>query len=110
MDDSLPSDLKVWPARTLHVVGDPSVQIHGRASLSGPHLPGQFADRLYQAEALQALRDAAWGVIQEHKRLGMPLTQWRDGKVVEISPEEAEAEYLAAKTRNDGGETAHAKT
>ncbi len=52
-----------------------------------------------QTEALQALRDAAWGVIQEHKRLGMSLVWWRDGKMVEVSPEEAEAEYLAAKAR-----------
>jgi hypothetical protein len=50
-----------------------------------------------RAEALQALRDAVGKVIAEHKRLGMPLVVWRDGKVVEISPEEAEAEYLAAK-------------
>ena len=50
-------------------------------------------------EALQALRDAVGKVIQEHKRLGRPLIIWRDGKVVEISPEEAEAEYLAAKAR-----------
>jgi len=50
-------------------------------------------------EALQALRDAVWKVIQERKRLGIPLTIWRDGKVVEISPEEAEVEYLTAKAR-----------
>jgi len=50
-------------------------------------------------EALQALRDAVWKVIQEHKRLGIPLVIWRDSKVVEISPEEGEAEYLAAKAR-----------
>ncbi|MBI1918031.1 MAG: hypothetical protein HYS12_25340 [Planctomycetes bacterium] len=50
-------------------------------------------------EALQALRNAVGKVIQEHKRLGIPLVIWRDGKVVEISPEEAEAEYLAAKAR-----------
>jgi len=52
-----------------------------------------------QAEALQALRDAAWSVIQEHKRLEMPLIQWRDGKVVEISPEQAETDFLAAKAQ-----------
>lgn len=46
-------------------------------------------------EAIQAMREAVWGVIQEHKRLGRPLVVWRDGKVVRISPEEAEVEYLA---------------
>ena len=50
-------------------------------------------------EALQALRDATWKVIQEHKRLGIPLAIWRGGKAIEISPEEAETEYLAAKAR-----------
>jgi len=53
----------------------------------------------FRAEALQALRDAVGRVIQERKRLGIPLTIWRDGKIVQISPEEAEAEYLAAKAR-----------
>jgi hypothetical protein len=60
------------------------------------------------AEALQALRDAVWGVIQEHKRRGRALVVWRDGKVVEISPEEAEAEYLAAKARAEAQESASA--
>jgi hypothetical protein len=50
-------------------------------------------------EALQALRDAVGTAIAEHKRFGVPLVIWRDGKIVEISPEEAEAEYLAAKAR-----------
>ncbi len=51
------------------------------------------------AEAIQAMREAVWDVIQEHKRFGMRLAVWRDGKVTEISPEEAEAEYLAAQAR-----------
>jgi hypothetical protein len=55
-------------------------------------------------EALQSLRDAVGKVIQEHKRFGVPLVIWRDGKVVEISPEEAEAEYLAAKARAEAEE------
>ncbi len=50
-------------------------------------------------EAIQALREAVWDVIVEHKRLGLPLVVWRDGKVVHMPPEEAEAEYLAAKAR-----------
>lgn len=63
------------------------------------HRPTADARGPLREEALQALRDAVGGVIQEHKRLGMPLIIWRDGKVVEISPEEAETEYLAAKAR-----------
>lgn len=54
---------------------------------------------LLREEALQALREAVGDVIAEHKRLGIPLVVWREGKVVEISPEEAEAEYLAAKAQ-----------
>ncbi len=57
------------------------------------------------AEALQALRDAVWGVIQAHKRTGQSLVVWRDGKVVEISAEEAEAEYLAAKSQAEAEAT-----
>jgi hypothetical protein len=53
-------------------------------------------------EAIQALREAVWDVIVEHKRLGLPLVVWRDGKVVHIPPEEAEAEYLAAKAQAEG--------
>lgn len=52
-------------------------------------------------EATQALREAVWGVIQQHKKTGQPLVIWRDGKIVHISPEEAEAEHLAAKAREE---------
>jgi hypothetical protein len=54
---------------------------------------------LLREEALKALQEAVGGVIAEHKQLGMSLAVWRDGKVVRISPEQAEAEYLAAKAR-----------
>lgn len=64
-----------------------------------PIPPPVNAQGLLREEALQSLRDAVGKVIQEHKRLGIPLTIWRDGKVVHVSPEEAEAEYLAAKAR-----------
>jgi hypothetical protein len=57
-------------------------------------------------EALRALREAMWDVIQEHRRLGLPLVIWRDGQVVHISPEEAEAEYLAAKAKAERDEAA----
>ena len=54
---------------------------------------------LMPEEALQALREAVWDVIQDHKRTGLPLVFWRDGKVVHVPPEEAEADYLAAKAK-----------
>jgi hypothetical protein len=39
-----------------------------------------------------AFREAVTEVIAEHKRLGLPLVIWRDGRVVRISAEEVEAE------------------
>ena len=52
-----------------------------------------------QEEALQAMHDAMADIIAEHKRFGLPLTIMRNGKIVEVSAEEAEAEYLAAKAK-----------
>lgn len=54
---------------------------------------------LLREEALQSLRHAVGNVIQDYKRRGLSLVIWRDGKVVEITPEQAEAEYLAAKAK-----------
>jgi hypothetical protein len=34
----------------------------------------------------------------------MPLIQWRDGRVVEVPPEQAEAEYLTAKAQAEAKE------
>ena len=36
--------------------------------------------------ALKAMRRAMRKLRAEHKRLGMPLISWKDGKVVEIEP------------------------
>jgi hypothetical protein len=52
-------------------------------------------------EAVLAMREAVWDVIQEHKRLGLPLVIWREGKVVKLPAEQAEVEYLAAKAHAD---------
>ena len=52
-------------------------------------------------EALQAMRDMIPGVIEEHRRHGQTLVIWRDGKIVEITPDEAEAEYNAAKAKHE---------
>jgi hypothetical protein len=56
---------------------------------------------LLHEEALKALRDAVWDVIQDHKRHGIPLIWWRDGKIVHVPPEQAEIEYLAAKAQSE---------
>lgn len=62
-------------------------------------------DPFLREEATKALQEAVAKVIAEHKRNGVPLVIYRDGKVVEISPEEAQTEYetargLAAAQRN----------
>ena len=38
----------------------------------------------------RALERAAREAIQIHKRAGVPLVCWRDGRVVQVDPEEAE--------------------
>lgn len=52
------------------------------------------------ALALQALREAVAQVIAEHKREGTPLAVWRDGQVVWISAEEAEAELASYRSES----------
>ncbi len=42
-------------------------------------------------KALQALREAVAQAIDEHRRRGIPLAVWRDGRAVSIQPEEAGA-------------------
>lgn len=37
--------------------------------------------------AEQALREAVENVVRTHRRLGLPLVVWRDGKVVEVPPQ-----------------------
>ncbi|GEM_PF-2896467 len=52
-----------------------------------------------QKQALIALRSAVGGVMREHIRLGLPIHIWRDGKVVEISPDEVSKRYLFEPVR-----------
>jgi len=42
-----------------------------------------FADK-----AAQALRDAVKGVIEDHRRTGIPLAMMRDGKAMLVSPQQ----------------------
>lgn len=54
----------------------------------------------YQAE--EALKKAVAEAIAEHRRNGVPIAIWRDGKVVRILPSErmvrdSEVEYRTAK-------------
>ncbi len=40
--------------------------------------------------AEKALKEAVANAITEHKRAGVPITIWRDGKVVQIPPDQIE--------------------
>jgi hypothetical protein len=42
-------------------------------------------------KALQALREAVAGAVEEHRRRGIPLAVWRDGRAVSIPPTQAGA-------------------
>ena len=44
--------------------------------------------------ALDAMQKS---VIEEHRRLGIPLIQWENGKIVRISADEAERRWKAQK-------------
>ena len=40
----------------------------------------------------EAMQEAARAAARLHKRLGLPLVVWRDGRVVHIPPEEIDVE------------------
>ena len=50
----------------------------------------------------KALRDAVQKAIRFHKLMGRPIIVWKDGKVVEIPPEEIQLE----ETNGDGSASA----
>ena len=44
-----------------------------------------------------AFKDMARTVIEEHRRFGLPLIQWDDGKIVRVPVEEACRRFEAAE-------------
>lgn len=54
-----------------------------------PDIAEVFAD---SAAVERALKRAVREAVLRHKRLGEPIVGWRDGRVVEIPPEEIEDE------------------
>ncbi len=46
------------------------------------------------ARGLMALKVAVKKAIEEHAREGLPIYVWRDGKVVEIPPDELRAQSI----------------
>jgi hypothetical protein len=54
--------------------------------------PANVLELPLEQRAEMAFKAAVEEVIVEHARQGLPIYIWRDGKVVELSPEELRAE------------------
>jgi hypothetical protein len=54
--------------------------------------PANVLDLPLEQRAEMALKAAVEEVIVEHARRGLPIYIWRDGKVVEIPPDELRAQ------------------
>jgi len=54
--------------------------------------PANVLELPLEQRAEMALKAAVEKAIVEHARLGLPMYIWRDGKVVELSPEELRVE------------------
>ena len=55
-------------------------------------VPANVLDLPLEERAEMALRAATRKVIVEHARLGLPIYIWRNGEVVEVSPDELRAQ------------------
>lgn len=51
-------------------------------------------DSSFPDTALAALKEAVAEVVEEHARLGIAIPVWRDGKIVDVSHEEAQKRTL----------------
>lgn len=51
--------------------------------------PDSMPPQVQKAEL--AMKEAVEDVVKEHRRLGLPLAVWQDGKVVMVPPEPATA-------------------
>ncbi|MGO9271978.1 MAG: hypothetical protein ACLQOO_17220 [Terriglobia bacterium] len=54
--------------------------------------PANVLELPLEQRAEMAFKAAVEKVIVEHARLGLPMYIWRDGKMVELSPEELRVE------------------
>ncbi len=54
--------------------------------------PGNVLELPLEQRAEMALKAAVENVIAEDVRQGLPIYSWREGKVVELSPEELRAQ------------------
>jgi len=49
----------------------------------------------FQAKSALAIDAAAWAAIRQARRTGTNLVVWENGKIVEITPDQAEAQMVA---------------
>jgi hypothetical protein len=48
------------------------------------------ADELLQDRIVEAIGDAVQEAIRDHKRVGNPIAEWKDGRVVLVPPDQIE--------------------
>jgi hypothetical protein len=56
--------------------------------MSLPELPSDVGDLPWVVQVKMAADRAAARAVEEHRRAGVPLVYWRDGKVVLVPPDE----------------------
>jgi len=63
--------------------------------------PPNVLDLPLEQRAEMALKAAVEKVIVEHARQGLPIYVWRDGKVVEIPPDELRAQSILLSVESE---------
>ena len=56
-----------------------------------PKRQAKMRPRLTDASVSQALNEAAQDAVEVHRRAGLPLVDWRDGKVVLVPADDAKS-------------------
>lgn len=62
--------------------------------------PANVLDLPLEVRGLMALKAAVEKVVVEHAQRGLPIYIWRDGKVVEVPPEELRMEAARLQTES----------
>jgi len=60
-------------------------------------VPANILDLPLEERAEMALKAAVRNVIVEHARLGLPIYIWRNGEVVEVTPDELRAQAMVLR-------------
>ena len=62
--------------------------------------PANVLDLPLEERAEMALKAAVEKVIVEHARQGLPIYIWRDGRIVEVPPDELRVESVRLQTES----------